>query len=48
MNYEILSLKTTKKLAEYKKIKVEYQKLKLQYESLLRKLKKMAEEKDYS
>lgn len=46
MNYEIISIETARKLAEYRKLKIEYQKLKLEHESLMRKLKKITGEKD--
>ena len=46
MNYEILTLETAKKLAEYKKLKIAYKKLQLEHETLLRQLKKITEKKD--
>lgn len=40
MNYEILSLKTTKKLQNYNKLQNKYNKLKQAYEELLKELKR--------
>lgn len=40
MNYEIISLKTAKKLEEYEKLLKKYNKLKQAYEELLKELKR--------